>query len=245
MSETSSRGGSGVGQLLLETAAADPVDVELALHLIEGRRQAHGEVVAVDGGANVGTHTVEWAIAMTGWGSVIAIEAQERIYYALAGNIALNNRFNAIAMHAAISSEPGIMQIPTPDYLVPSNVSNLEQRPRADTEFIGQPVDYSAAGTVAIQKISIDAMSLPRVGFIKLDLQGMELEALDGAQQVARCHPIFLLESRRVGREHLRAFLDERGYKLVEAGYNLLAVHKSDPVVQQLQLPDMPAQSAA
>ena len=76
-------------------------------------------------------------------------------------------------------------------------------------------------------------MSLPRVGFIKLDLQGMELEALDGAQQVARCHPIFLLESRRVGREHLRAFLDERGYKVVEAGYNLLAVHKSDPVVQQ------------
>ena len=247
MSETSSRGGSGVGQLLLETAAADPVDVELALHLIEGRRQAHGEgVVAVDGGANVGTHTVEWAIAMTGWGSVIAIEAQERIYYALAGNIALNNCFNAIAMHAAISSEPGIMQIPTPDYLVPSNVSNLELRPRADTEFIGQPVDYSAAGTVAIQKISIDAMSLPRVGFIKLDLQGMELEALDGAQQtIARCHPIFLLESRKVGREHLRAFLDERGYKLVEAGYNLLAVHKSDPVVQQLQLPDMPAQSAA
>src|SRR5689334_6504180 len=151
MSGANSRGGSGVGQLLLETAAADPVDVELALHLIEGRRQAHGEgVVAVDGGANVGTHTVEWAIAMTGWGSVIAIEAQERIYYALAGNIALNNCFNAIAMHAAISSEPGIMQIPTPDYLVPSNFSNLELRPRADTEFIGQPVDYSAAGTVAI-----------------------------------------------------------------------------------------------
>jgi hypothetical protein len=43
----------------------------------------------------------------------------------------------------------------------------------------------------------------------------------------------------------LRAFLDERGYKVVEAGYNLLAVHKCDPVVQQLQLPDMPAQSAA
>jgi len=246
ISETTSRGWSGVGQLLLETAAADPVDIELALHLIEGRRQAHGEgVVAVDGGANVGTHTVEWAIAMTGWGSVIAVEAQERIYYALAGNIALNNCFNAIAMHAAISSEPGIMQIPTPDYLVPSNFSNLELRPRADTEFIGQPVDYSAAGTVAIQKISIDAMALPRVDFIKLDLQGMELEALDGAQQVARCHPIFLLESRKVGREHLRAFLDERGYKVVEAGYNLLAVHKSDPVVQQLQLPDMPAQSAA
>jgi len=147
-------------------------------------------------------------------------------------------------MHAA-ASEPSIMQIPSPGYLVPSAFGNLELRPRADTELIGQPIDYSAGKTVAIQKISIDAMALSRVDLIKLDVQGIELEALEGAQHtIARCHPIFLLKSRKAGREHLRAFLDER-YKVVEAGYNLLAVHNSDPVVQQLQLPDMPAQSAA
>ena len=44
---------------------------------------------------------------MTGWGIVIAIEAQERIYYALAGNLALNNCFNARAIHAAVSTAPG------------------------------------------------------------------------------------------------------------------------------------------
>ena len=109
-----------------------------------------------------------------------------------------------------------------------------------------QPIDYSAGKTVAIQKIAIDAMALSRVDFIKLDLQSMELEALEGVKQtIARCHPIFLLESRKADRERLRAFLDERGNKVVEAGYDLLAVHKSDPVVQQLQLPNMPAQSAA
>jgi hypothetical protein len=67
-----------------------------------------------------------------GWGSVIAIEAQERIYYALAGNIAINNCFNAIAMHAAVSSEPGVMQIPTPDYFQPSSFGNLELKPRVE-----------------------------------------------------------------------------------------------------------------
>ena len=53
--------------------------------------------------------------AMTGWGSVLAIEAQERIYYALAGNIAINNCFNAIAVHGAVSSESGTLtfQFPT------------------------------------------------------------------------------------------------------------------------------------
>ena len=36
-----------------------------------------------------------------------------------------------------------------------------------------------------------------RVDFNKLDVQGKELEALEGAQQtIARCHPIFLLEFR-------------------------------------------------
>lgn len=104
--------GIGVGYQLLEAATFHLVEVELALQLIEARERVHGDgVVAIDGGANIGVHTVEWATAMTGWGSVIAIEAQERIYYALAGNIAINNCFNAIAMHAAISSEQGIMLI--------------------------------------------------------------------------------------------------------------------------------------
>ena len=242
ISEPNSHAAIGVGYQLLEARRRRSCRRRAGAATDRSqRRRCHGDgVVAVDGGANIGVHTIEWATAMTGWGSVIAIEPQERIYYALAGNIAINNCFNAIAMHAAISSEPGIMQIPTPDYFLPSSFGNLELRPRAGTEFIGQPIDYSADKTVPIQKISIDALALPRVDLIKFDLQGMELEALDGAQEtIARSHPIFLLESRKAGRDRLRAFLDERGYKVVEAGYNLLAVHKSDPVVQQLQLPDM------
>jgi hypothetical protein len=54
-----------------------------------------------------------------------------------------------------------------------------------------------------------------------------------------------LVESIKAGRERLRSFLDQCGYKVVEAGINLLAIHKSDPVVNELQIPDMPAQSSA
>jgi FkbM family methyltransferase len=239
--------GIGVGYQLLEAGAFDPIEVELALQLIESRRRFHGDgVVAIDCGANIGVHAIEWATAMTGWGSVIAIEAQERIYYALAGNIAINNCFNAIAMHAAVSSEPGVMQIPTPDYLLPANFGNLELKPRADCEFIGQPIDYSAGKMVAIQKISLDALDLPRVDLIKLDIEGMELEALEGARQtIGRSHPVILVESIKVGRGPLRNFFDENGYKVVEAGVNLLAIHKGDPVVGELQLPEQPARQSA
>jgi len=57
--------------------------------------------------------------------------------------------------------------------------------------------------------------------------------------------PDLPIEFAKAGRERLRALLDARGHKVFEGGYNLLAVHKSDPVVQQLQLPDLPTQSAA
>ena len=84
--------GIGVGYQILQSASFDPSEVELALHLLDLRKRFHGDgVVAIDCGANIGVHTVEWAASMTGWGSVVAIEAQERIYYALAGNIAINN----------------------------------------------------------------------------------------------------------------------------------------------------------
>src|SRR5262249_42763687 len=74
--------GFGVGYQILENAAYDPGDVTLLLTLLDLRRRCYGDgIVAIDCGANIGVHTVEWARHMTGWGVVIAIEAQERIYY--------------------------------------------------------------------------------------------------------------------------------------------------------------------
>src|ERR1700688_606070 len=136
--------GYGVGLQLLENAHYDPDEVNLLLRALNLRRQCYGDgVVAIDCGANVGVHTIEWAKHMTGWGAILAIEAQERIYYALAGNIAINNCFNARAIHGAVSSQPGTMKMPTPNYLVPASFGSLELKKRENTEFTGQTIDYS------------------------------------------------------------------------------------------------------
>src|SRR5215467_7471806 len=79
------RGGIGVGFQILETASFDASEVEFVLSLLGLRRRYYGDgVIALDCGANIGVHTVEWAKRMSGWGEVIAFEAQERVYYALA-----------------------------------------------------------------------------------------------------------------------------------------------------------------
>lgn len=241
--------GIGVGYQLLETGAFDPVEVELALQLLDMRRRYHGDgVVGLDCGANIGVHTIEWATSMTGWGSVIAIEAQERVYYALAGNIAINNCFNAIAMHAAVSSETGIMKMPVPDYTTPSSFGSLELKPSAGNEFIGQFIDYSDDKTVPVQKVAIDALGLTRVDLIKIDVEGMEFEALEGARAtIERCRPVMLIEQIKSGRDQLHAWLAERGYETIEAGINLLSIHKSDPTLEQVDasMRQKPQQSSA
>src|SRR6266481_6738013 len=72
------RSGFGVGFQILEAATFDPQEVDMALSLLELRRKYFGDgVVAIDCGANIGVHTIEWAKRMNGWGQVIAIEAQE------------------------------------------------------------------------------------------------------------------------------------------------------------------------
>jgi FkbM family methyltransferase len=228
--------GYGVGFQILETAGFDLDEVKMALDLINLRRRHHGDgIVAIDCGANIGVHTIEWAAAMTGWGSVLAIEAQERIFYALAGNIAINNCFNAFALHAAVSSEPGTMTIPNPNYLVPSSFGSLELRESAGNEFIGQRIDYTA-NTVVIRKLTLDEINLPRVDFIKIDIEGMEVEALEGARQtIDKSLPILLLERIKADGPQLMNWLETRGYKVAQAGINLVAVHKNDKTIADIK----------
>jgi FkbM family methyltransferase len=231
--------GIGVGFQILENAAYDAAEVDTVLSLLALRQQYFGAgVVAIDCGANIGVHTVEWAKRMNGWGQVIAIEAQERVFYALAGNIAINNCFNARAVHAAIAARPGTMRVPRPDYLKPASFGSLELRPRQGVEFIGQPIDYSEQAAAEIRTVTIDSLDLVRIDLIKIDVEGMELEALEGGSaSLTRCHPILIVESLKTDKVQLRTLLERLGYRVFEMGLNLLAIHETDKTLTHVKGP--------
>jgi FkbM family methyltransferase len=231
------RNGIGVGFQILEGGVFDPEEVDMALTLLGLRRRYFGNgVVALDCGANIGVHTIEWARRMSGWGEVIAIEAQERVFYALAGNIAINNCFNARAVHAAVAAEVGTMKIPSPDYLRPGSFGSLELKPRDGTEFIGQRVDYSEAKAAEIKSITLDSLALERIDLIKIDVEGMEIEALTGAAaSLARARPVLIVEMIKSDKARLGETLRGLGYRLFEMGMNLLAVHEADQTLTHVK----------
>jgi FkbM family methyltransferase len=235
--------GIGVGFQLLERGAYDQGEVNLVLSLLDLRRQQYGDgVVAVDCGANIGVHTVEWAKHMTGWGVVLAFEAQERIYYALAGNLAINNLFNARAIHAAVTAQPGMMKIPSPNYSVNGSFGSLELRKRDNTEFIGQPIDYSESKMVEVRAVNLDSFNFGRLDLIKIDVEGMELDALAGAAKSVGTHyPILLIEMIKTDRQRLRSWLETFGYAILGNEMNYLAIHKTDKCLPHVSVQSGPA----
>lgn len=230
--------GYGVGYQILNNACFDPEEIDFALALLSLRRKYNGDgVFALDCGANVGAHTLEWSRHMHGWGRVLAFEPQERIFYALAGNLAINNCLNASARWVALGSENKTIHIPAPDYLQASSFGSLELKKRANTEFIGQSISYDEASMVPVQQISIDALTLARVDVMKIDVEGMELEVLAGAKQtLKRDKPMLLVEVIKTDRQQLEAVLTEQGYTLFPMGMNVLAVHQEDPGLAHFKL---------
>lgn len=216
--------GYGVGASLLNEGAYDREEIRVFLQVLMTRRAMYGDgVVAVDCGANIGVHTTCFARVMQGWGSVIAIEAQERVFYALCGNIALGNFFNARAIWAAAGEIDGCLCMPVPDYLRPASLGSFSILRPADGGDTGQKIDYDNT-TELVRTVTIDGMKLERCDFLKIDCEGTEAFVLRGAREtIVRHRPAIFAETGKSDPASILAEIPE-GYAIHDCSNGVLAL---------------------
>lgn len=220
----------GVGLDLMIHGEFDLAMISLTVGAIEARHRQYGPgVIALDCGANIGIYSLEWARAMADYGMVIAFEPQERIYYALCGNLALNNHFNVKALNQAVGRTCEIIDMPAPDYRRPAQFGGLNLK--GPTTF-GQAITER----VPVEVVTIDSLELPRVDFIKLDIEGMEVEALEGARfTILKNQPFILAEWHICGFEPLQRFFGHIKYDVAKIGMNVIAGPQGSEVMERMR----------
>ena len=158
--------------------------------------------VVLDIGAHIGSHTLVFAKAAGPQGAVLAFEPQRVIFQALCANMALNGLLNAFCYHAAVGESQGSLFVPILDYHTENNFAGLS---------LG---NYSNGEKV--QLMTIDGLLLQQCHFIKIDVEGMELNVLKGATgTIKKFKPILYLENdRKEKSSDLIKHIDSLGYRM-------------------------------
>ncbi len=158
-----------------------------------------GEVV-YDLGANVGYYTLLAAVLLGPQGKVFAFEPLPRNLEYLRRHLSLNRIENAVVIEAAVADRSGTVR--------------FEEDASTSKGRIGEQ------GGLEVRAIAlddwIDEGKLPPPALLKIDIEGAELQALQGARKaLAKTHPAIFL-STHSGKVHKDcvAFLEALGYRV-------------------------------
>lgn len=163
-----------------------------------------GKVVEI--GANIGTHTVPLARALAReMRELVAFEPQPFIFQNLCANLALNGISNVTAWPWACGAQSETVYFPLPDYHAQGNFGGISMETRE------QP------GCVPAPCVRLDDIVGPdSVSLLKIDVEGYELLALQGATGILNgSRPLLYLENDRVEKSRaLIEWLQSLNYQL-------------------------------
>jgi FkbM family methyltransferase len=143
-------------------------------------------ITIIDCGAYVGSHTILLS-KLNSNNNVIGFEMMPEHYKILVDNIKLNDLGNVITFNAALNDNLGILELPKQNY----NVENAN---------LGFTVLNSEKSDIKIPALTLDYIipfineSKP-VQFIKMDVEGHEINCLNGSKKlIEKFKPLILIE---------------------------------------------------
>jgi FkbM family methyltransferase len=171
-----------------------------------------GDVVA-EVGANIGAHTLRLAQLVGARGRVYAFEPLRVVFQTLCANMALNSITNVFCYQQGVGNHSGELLTPAVNYERIGNFGGIE---------LGEDAAWRAGGpavlTEAVPLVTLDhaLAGVGRLRLLKIDVEGMELEVLQGARDlIRRARPVLYVENDRPDKaEALVADLRGLGYAL-------------------------------
>lgn len=134
----------------------------------------------IDVGANVGAYSLPVSRSAS---HVISIEAHAGIFTILSNNVSTNNIQNIQVIHAAAGKFPGTINFPTP---------SLDE----ERNFGATGITLQETPKQIVPVTTLDEISPPDTLFIKIDVEGSEMDVLSGSSRIlSKLRPAFLVEA--------------------------------------------------
>lgn len=184
--------------------------------------------IVVDIGANLGSYIVPLAKQHPHL-QFEAFEPQRIVYYQLCANTFLNRLSNVYAHNVGLSNEQRITNYVLPNYAEETNIGSFS------IDFDTRLKDYEVKSEGVTERmiiIPLDSMQYEKVRLIKIDVEGHELQVLQGAEHTLRenNYPPIIFEAWTwkfpEKRQALFTYLENLGYTITEIGQNNLAQRK-------------------
>ena len=170
-----------------------------------------GDVV-LDVGAHIGCFTLKAAKEVGPSGKVVSFEPSSENFKLLSLNVSSNNDSNAKLFKVAVGSEPGAAK------------RHLGNRKGTNSLLSDASIDQVGIEEVPIRTLDsvAEELKLSKVSFLKIDVEGFELEVLKGARNIlSSSHPSIAMETHDFGpsEEELSNFLASFGYTVKKVRY--------------------------